>query len=183
MSTVDDPFSVRSSVSLASTSILESLVSRLFEAASIPFEEQPAGAGTTTSSSSSHDKEDMEASDADFSSSASAIIQSISLCIVPFIPKINVVLSQYISDSNPCGTIASQSGDTIKRLGHRGLQLVKLVEAIVRLGINSIDEGLCTHRVLKTCLDLFCMFENNSILHLSVQRIVFAIVESTSNRR
>jgi len=70
----------------------------------------------------------------------------------------------------------------VPRLGHRGLQLVKLVESMVRLANTDTDEMLCSSGTLSACLAMFFKFENSSFLHLSVQRTVCSIFESDKNR-
>jgi hypothetical protein len=143
------------SVCLASISVLESLISRLFES-SLPFEQ--------------HLDRDRELENdhlVDVKKSIDAVCEQ----IVEFIPKIDMILRGYIS------SIANG------RLGHRGLQLVKLIESVVRIANPVVDESMCESGLLRTCLDLFYYFHNNSLLHLSIQRIFITIIESDISRR
>ena len=76
-----------------------------------------------------------------------------------------------------------QSGGMVRRLGHRGLQIVKLVESILRLNNSGIDQELCQHGILKACVDLMFIFDKNSLLHLAVQRIALMLIEGGTARR
>jgi hypothetical protein len=143
------------SVCLASISVLESLISRLFES-SLPFE---------------HLERERELDNehlVDVKQNIDAICEQ----ILEFIPKIDSILRGYMS-----------SVTVNDRLGHRGLQLVKLIEAVVRIANPVIDSSMCASGLFRTCIDLFYHFHNNSLLHLSIQRIFITIIESDSNRR
>lgn len=162
---VDGIFSSSAGVCLASISVLESLISRLLES-NVPFD-----ASTDFEAVGSHDPQSDD------------FIHNIGLQIVPFIPQINSILCIYASHKTPCGTVVTQGKKGIHRLGHRGLQLVKLIESVVRLGVSELDISISSSGLLKTCLDLFFCFENNSLLHLSVQRILITIIEGDATRR
>lgn len=163
-----DQYSCAASVSLAAISVLESLNSRLFEA-SLPFDQSMSqaldGSGAQEHLSVVRDQIDCICNE-----------------LLPFVPRLQEILQQYV-DNNPCLPVLNQSKTSVRRLGHRGLQLVKLVESIVRMGSAAVDDGFCQSGLYKTCLDLLFAFENNSFLHLSVQRIVITILESDSSRR
>ena len=101
--------------------------------------------------------------------------------IIPFLGTISTQLEKYVSN-NPCGTVAGQAKYSYPRLGNRGLQMVKLVEALVRLGNPVLDEKLSETGILKAIVDMVFVFDMNSMLHLSVQRIVLMIVEGGARR-
>ena len=161
-----DAYSSAASVSLAAISVLESLNSRLFEA-SLPFDQ-----------SMSQIMEDNQ----DHLVVVREQIEVVCQQILPFIPRLQAILHQYL-ECSPCQPIVNQSKTQVNRLGHRGLQLVKLVESIVRMGSVAVDESFCRSGLFRTCLDLYFHFDNNSFLHLSVQRIVITVLESDSSRR
>lgn len=165
MVVVGDPFISSASISLASISVLESLISRLFEA-SLPFESN----GRDTEFEVEHAIRVKES------------IDSICSQIIHFIPKINSALRLYIDD-NPCAQLFSQNKIFFNRLGHRGLQLIKLIESLNRLANAYVDNTFCENGIFKTCIDLFVLFEGNSLLHLSVQRILITIIEADNSRR
>eukprot|EP00600_Ochromonadales_sp_CCMP1393_P004849 CAMPEP_0174967212 /NCGR_PEP_ID=MMETSP0004_2-20121128/7459_1 /TAXON_ID=420556 /ORGANISM="Ochromonas sp., Strain CCMP1393" /LENGTH=1048 /DNA_ID=CAMNT_0016216321 /DNA_START=14 /DNA_END=3160 /DNA_ORIENTATION=- len=203
---VGDPYSVAASISLAAISVLESLNSRLFES-SIPYDQQPGSSAHLDGDGAAAEEEGIivigDATSADQGGGSGASdgigmtnaadeeyliivrqqISSICIELVPFIEKINTALRRYLSDDDPpCLAVRNQGKTLTGRLGHRGLQIVKLVESIVRLGDSSVDAVLCTSGTFKICLDLYFKFENNSFLHLSVQRIFITILESDSTR-
>lgn len=155
-----DAPSVRACVSLAALSVVESILSRLCETAGIPSDELI-------------DKE--------------AIVRlktsTENLCagIQGYFETIAQQLDDYAT-KKPCGELVGQSKESISRLGHRGLQLVKLVESLVRLGDADLDSMLCESNVLKNTLELIFVYEGNSMLHLSIQRIILMVIESDSSR-
>jgi hypothetical protein len=161
-----DPYTSATSISLAATSVLESLNSRLFES-NLPFDQ------STSSVNDFSDEENcLMAKDQ---------IESICNQMLAYIPQLYAVLRKYV-ESNPCEPFINQSRVLVPRLGHRGLQLVKLVESMVRLANTDTDEMLCSSGTLSACLAMFFKFENSSFLHLSVQRTVCSIFESDKNR-
>jgi len=158
---VTDLPSVESSLSLASISVLESLISRLCETMN-PFE-------------GGEEKDVMD----DAQKTMALIgecVDKVSSALIEYVPKFAAQLKAY-TETDVCGTFQSQSQCTYRRLGQRGLQLVKLVEAIVRLANDHIDSALCVSGALKACVDLMFHFDLNSLLHLSVQRIILILIE------
>lgn len=158
---VTDLPSVESSLSLASISVLESLISRLCETMN-PFE-------------GGEEKEVLD----DVQKTMALIgecVDKVSSALIEYVPKFAAQLKAY-TETDVCGTFQSQSQCSYRRLGQRGLQLVKLVEAIVRLANDHIDSALCVSGALKACVDLMFHFELNSLLHLSVQRIILILIE------
>lgn len=61
--------------------------------------------------------------------------------------------------------------------------MVKLIESTIRLGDSDIDKLLCDTRVLSSSVDLVFAFKFNSLLHLTVQRILLMVVEGGAVRR
>jgi hypothetical protein len=168
MAEVSDPFNVNSSISLASISVLESLISRLFEA-SLPFE----------NASGPHDVE-LENENLQ---KVKESIDAICILIEPYLSKMDLILKSYLGEKNPCSKLRNQTKNYFPRLGHRGLQLIKFMESLNRLSNPLIDASFCTNGLFKTCIDLFIYYDSNSLLHLSVQRIFTNIIESDFSRR
>lgn len=156
--------SSRACVSLAALSVVESILSRLCETAGI------------FADSSTEDLLDAEAI-------ARLKMSTENLCsgIQNYFEIIATQLEEYAT-KKPCGELVGQSKQPVSRLGHRGLQLVKLVESLVRLGHIEIDKKLCESNVLRNTLELIFVYENNSMLHLSIQRIILMVIESDSIR-
>jgi hypothetical protein len=76
----------------------------------------------------------------------------------------------------------SQDGCTYRKLGMKTLQLVKFIEAIVRLADSEIDERIIASDILRQSLALMLAFEKNSLLHLSLQRIFVMIIDGGERR-
>ncbi len=161
---VASAFSASASTSLAAISVLESLISRLFES-SLPFEQNS-----------------VREVDNDNFASVKASIDCLCEEFIAFVPALNGILRLYITAS-PCDYLCNQSKIVVPRIGHRGLQLVKLIESVVRLGNPDVDRCMCEKGLFQTCLDLFFHFHGNSLLHLSVQRIFITIIESDYHSR
>jgi hypothetical protein len=161
-----DSYSCAASVSLAAISVLESLNSRLFEA-SLPFDQSMSQGADGGQEHLAVVREQVEA---------------VCLQLLPYIPRIQGILQQYLT-RNPCRPFVNQGKTEVSRLGHRGLQLVKLVESIVRMGSPAVDDSFCQCGLFRTCLELLFRFDTNSFLHLSVQRIVITVLESDRARR
>lgn len=165
---VGQPISGLASMSLASISVLESLISRLFES-SLPFEQ--------------NQNIDREMENEHFAF-VKVCIDGICEQFVKFIPAINKILRNYLSpNDNPCDSLCNQNKMIVPRLGHRGLQLVKLIESVVRLSSPEIDKEMCSSGLFRTCLDLMYFFKSNSLLHLSVQRLLITVIEGDRSRR
>jgi hypothetical protein len=156
---------LRANIALAATSVLESLVSRLFESCfPVQGESEP---------SLSEQEALLEVQE-----------QVAVVCseIAPFVPRIAAAL-RLLHERRACSSAFFQSQISAPRLGHHGLQLVKLVESLTRVGSVQLDTAFCSTSLFDICLDLFLDFEYNSVLHLSVQRIFVSIFESGSARR
>mmetsp|Transcript_24531 Transcript_24531/g.36103 ORF Transcript_24531/g.36103 Transcript_24531/m.36103 type:complete len:675 (-) Transcript_24531:199-2223(-) len=171
----DQP-TVELSISLASMSVLESLVSRLCESLN-PFEFGGAQQGE-------------EGADAEGRTSAliAESVEKISRAFIPVVPQIAEQLRAHCAGTTPssspiCGTFDAQCNQTFTRLGPRGLHLVKLVEAVVRLANDDVDEALCSSGAFRACIDLMFAYPLNSLLHLSVQRIVLILIEGGATDR
>eukprot|EP00605_Chrysophyceae_sp_TOSAG23-4_P001912 GSChrysophyteH1.ASY1.ANO1.2110.1 assembled CDS len=163
--TADIP-TARAAVSLASISVLEAIVSRMCE----------------TASSVLDIDEDIDGGIERFQEKTKTAMANIAVCLEPYLDKIAAQLKRYATDS-PSGTIAGQAKFTYPRLGHRGLLLVKLVESLVRLHLGSLDEKLCSSGILSATIDLLFVFDMNSSLHLTIQRIVLMVIEGGNSRR
>lgn len=167
LTSVVDETNVKHSVSLASISVLESLVSRLCESV-IPYDEAVNVLHLEENATVlQHIKENID---------------KVSTSMLTYLSQLAPQLRYYV-DSFPCGMIKTQTKNSFPRLGHRCLQLVKLVESLIRISESSIDNILCETGVLKSVIELFFKFELNSLLHLSVQRIVLMILDSGETRR
>jgi hypothetical protein len=159
-----DPPSSRACVSLAALSVVESTLSRLCETASIL---------TVDGGDEMVDNETIVR--------LRESTENLCSTIQEYFGDIAKQLECYAVDK-PCGELTAQSKRPVSRLGHRGLQLVKLVESLVRLGHADLDVKLCESNVLKNTLELIFVYESNSMLHLSIQRIVLMVIESESSR-
>lgn len=166
---VPEESSSAADVALASISVLESLISRLCETTN-PFEAMQVA--MQHPDDAPHEK----------SASQLAAIQSVSTLLVQHVPKLCNQLQRYV-ENDPLGSITLQTKESTPRLGQKGLQLVKLVEATIRLGVPELDSALCKTGALRACLDLFFKYQLNSLLHLSVQRIVLMVLEGGQARR
>ena len=166
-----------SNISLSAISVLESLISRLFES-SLPMER------VVDPATNEVPYVDIEAELAHIAH-IRTVIESICAEIVPYISQINAILRSFLSVSSAAGSkfIFDQSKRNTPRLGHRGLQLVKFIESVVRVGVEIMDVTLCENDVFKTCLQLFFKYESNSLLHLSVQRILIHVIEGDQHSR
>ena len=165
-----------SNISLSAISVLESLISRLFES-SLPMER------LVDPNTNEVPYIDVEAEQAHIQH-IKGIIDNISFEIIPYISQINSILNGYLSPGAAGDrTIVNQSKRRTPKLGHRGLQLVKFIESIVRIGVDEIDSALCDSDVFATCLKLFFKYETNSLLHLSVQRILINVIEGDQHSR
>jgi len=151
------------SISLAAISVLESLISRLCESL-VSYEEIQ----------NSHENDHLRTKED---------IYKICKCIQKYLPDLANQLNFYNSSSQNNGQILSQSKVLFPRVGHRCLLLVKFVESIVRVNDAEMDKLLCETGVLKCSLDLMFTFELNSLLHLSVQRIILLIIDGGDSRR
>eukprot|EP00596_Hydrurales_sp_CCMP1899_P003685 CAMPEP_0119037278 /NCGR_PEP_ID=MMETSP1177-20130426/5549_1 /TAXON_ID=2985 /ORGANISM="Ochromonas sp, Strain CCMP1899" /LENGTH=785 /DNA_ID=CAMNT_0006998337 /DNA_START=631 /DNA_END=2988 /DNA_ORIENTATION=- len=182
---VEFPPSPVASVSLAALSVLESLVSRICEALVPPIENvDPIDDGCISSNDTTviHTESIDRDIDMQILSQLKAAIKNICIALAPHLPTVNLQLQSYLT-SSPCGRLATQSKAALPRLGHRGLLMVKLIESIVRLGNSDIDKLLCDTRVLSSSVELIFTFKFNSLLHLTVQRIVLMVVEGGLVRR
>lgn len=164
---VTDALTIESSVSLASLSVLESLISRLCETLN-PFE--PA-----------LDKDPSVDDSVKTMVLIGQCVDRVSAALISYVPKFARQLTAYC-EADVCGSFVSQTQQSYRRLGQRGLQLVKLVEAIVRLANDEIDSALCSSGALKACVDLMLQYNLNSLLHLSVQRIILILIEGGATK-
>jgi hypothetical protein len=72
---------------------------------------------------------------------------------------------------------ASTNKKTRPRLGLKGLLTIKLVEALVRMNCYELDSKLAKTTVLRNSMSLMLIYESNSLLHLSVQRMICGIID------
>jgi len=163
--------SAKASTSLAALAVFEAIVSRLCETAA-----------SLTEMNDPDMKDDMKESIAELSSKIKNSVKRVTEALIPYLDKISAQLKGYVVES-PCGTVAGQAKYAYPRLGHRGLHLVKVVEAVVRLSQPNLDELLCSSGIISNVINLIFVFDMNSILHLSVQRIVLMIVEGGAERK
>jgi hypothetical protein len=155
---------------IAALSVLESLTARLCESINSPenlnFDDSTLGKDDATKSNVTEVIKD----------SVYNLIQVLHL----YIPQLASQLQASLLAENK---ISVQTKTNFYQLGLRGLQLVKLLESIVRLGDSSLDNVLCSSGSLKYSIELFLKYELNSLLHLSVQRIICMILEGGPTRR
>lgn len=169
--------SASASVSLAALSVLESLVSRICEAAT------PTGSedeGTPDDGSGMLADE----TDGQVLIQIQAAIANICDALTPSLSAFKSQLSHFIDPlSRPCGQVATQTKSLLPRLSHRGLLMVKLIESLIRLSSSEIDRQLFDSEVVVASLDLIFTFRFNSLLHLTVQKIVIIVIEGGAVRR
>ena len=183
--------SVEASVSLAALSVLESLVSRICEAIvpqgglenSYLNDDTNVSASCISIGSEVAEREVIDREiDVQILTQLRASITNICNALSPHLPTVHQQLQNYLVAS-PCGRVLTQTKSSLPRLGHRGLLMVKLIESIVRLGNSDIDKQLCDSGVLSSSVELVFTFKFNSLLHLTVQRIVLMVVEGGTVRR
>jgi SIT4 phosphatase-associated protein len=186
---VESPPSAVASVSLAALSVLESLVSRICEAMVPPGIDNSYmidDSNTSANSTGTSDAAEREIIERDIDihilSQLKASITNICAALSPHLPTVHKQLQSYLI-SSPCGRVATQTKSSLPRLGHRGLLMVKLIESTIRLGDSDIDKLLCDTGVLSSSVELIFAFKFNSLLHLTVQRIVLMVVEGGAVRR
>eukprot|EP00981_Chlorochromonas_danica_P007378 scaffold1699_cov252-Ochromonas_danica.AAC.12 len=174
--------------SLAATAVLESLVSRLYEAeyslqemlassaananGQSPTQQGGAGRGSAEEEATQH--------------TVQSYIDTICAVLLPHLPRLKDVLMTILqraiqpaaADGSSCGSAPARS----PRLGHHGLQLVKLIEAVIRLGNEAVEASLCRHSFFPLLLLLFLQFEQHAILQLAVQRVFVMLLEAAESR-
>lgn len=165
-SAIDFP-SAKAAVSLAALAVYEAIVSRLCE---------------TVSSLHEMIIEGNEEAFADLKANVMASVERVSSSLIPFIGRISIQLQGYV-EKMPAGSIAGQAKCVYPRLGSRGLHLVRVVESVVRLNQPQLDIELRQAGVISNVLNLMFVYSVNSILHLSVQRVVIIILEGGSERK
>jgi hypothetical protein len=169
--------SASASVSLAALSVLESLVSRICEAAT------PSG---SEEGGLSEDASGVLADETDGQVLIQIQVSVANICdaLAPCLPAFRSQLKHFVDPSSrPCGQVATQTKSLLPRLSHRGLLMVKLIESLIRLGNAEIDRQLFDSEVVVASLDLIFTFRFNSLLHLTVQKIVIIVVEGGAARR
>ena len=162
---LDESMSTNASVSLAALAVLESLISRICE-------------GTTSDLA---EKESFSGDVENIHKVNESIVNVVS-AVIPYLTVMSSQLKLYKSNSE-CGNIAIQTKNTIPRLGHRCLLIVKLVESLIRLGNGDIDMALLEADIVSCCIGLIFVYRLNSLLHLSVQRTLTMILENSDGRK
>lgn len=109
-------------------------------------------------------------------------ISGMAACVEPFADTFSAQLLTF-TDSSPAGEIKPQCKESFPRLGSRGLNLVKLVEVLVRLDDKAMDKMMCDKGMLTSCVKMMFKYELHSILHLSVQKIILTILECGEERK
>ena len=163
-SSASDISSPSASVSISIISVLESLVSRL---------------GESLTPESVDEKEIEYDKLAMF---AKGCVEVVSSKMASYFDCVASQLKSFM-ESDGVEEIRFQSHASFLRLGSRGLQLVKLVESLARLDDVTVETRLKDSGVLIVILDLMFCYHHNSILHLSVQRIVSTILQGGSKKR
>lgn len=162
----ENMLSPQSSISLSSISVLESLISRLSESL-VPFDE-------TVSTQEEEYTRVLAAT--------KKCIERVCSNMIPHFDKLREELDRFLTP-DAVTLHMSQCKLSFPRLGHRGLQMLKLVESIVRLGDVEVENQLCGRGIFMVAVDMMFHFRLNSLLHLSVQRIVLMIIEAAEFKR
>jgi hypothetical protein len=147
--------------SLPSITVLESLVSRLGETLGLEID-------------SNVNKDTLQG--------LKYCIESVSIEVSKYFSSIGTSLRCSLVDAKSKAS-PFQSKTARCMLGNRALQIVKLVESLVRLNNPALEEKLCQSEILAVILDLIFVFDHNSLLHLSAQRILVSVIEGGSMRR
>jgi hypothetical protein len=159
---------VQSNIALAATSVLESLISRLYESG-FPL--------------SNPTESDISQAEQELFILVNEQLNTICEEIAPETTRITNVLVRTLANSQREETYLNfPTKKACPRLGHHGLQVVKLVEALTRVGNLTLDQAFCDHRLFEVCLEIFLAYEYNSIMHLSIQRIFVNVFEGATNR-
>lgn len=164
MNGINEQPSIGATISLAAIAVLESLLLRFCESLNV------YNYATNSKDISQDDALYIER----FTYES---IEKVATPLAEYIPTLERHLSVYLTQ-HPCGHFNAQNNTTYLRLGARGLQLVKFTEAIMRLAHDKLDEIVLSTRILNICVDLMFIYELNSLLHLSVQRIILVIVDN-----
>ncbi len=161
-----EQFSLSANISLAATSVLESLISRLYESG-FPLH-------NPTESDISRTEQEMFIV---VNEQLSQICEE----IAPHVPRLTTVLVKILENLEKT-RMKFPTKHFTPRLGHHGLQVIKLIESLTRVGNPSLDKSFCDNGLFEACLEVFLAFEYNSIMHLSVQRIFVTVLEGPSTR-
>lgn len=157
-------------VSIAALSVLESLTARLCESL---HSMDPSGVFEGHLDEQGSPKDGTKQS-----------FDNLRNALIVFLPQIAVELPKYGSmNSAQSSTFRAQDNRTYNKLGLKALQLVKFVESIIRLSDPDLDNIICSSVILKHCVGLLFVFEVNSLLHLSIQRMICMIIEGGHMRR
>lgn len=70
-----------------------------------------------------------------------------------------------------------------KRLGQLNFFFAKLIEGLLRLGDDEVDASLIQSGLMKAIVDLIFCYKFHSMLHLSIQRIILVILDDFAHRR
>ena len=157
-----------SEVSIAALSVLESLTARLCESLATM---DCSGAFDTS-------VEDQELSKDTTKLSLDNLRDTLKL----FLPQVSPVLLTF-TRHNTRVTFTAQDQRTYYKVGFKAIQMVKLVESIVRLSDPGLDELICSSEILEDCVKILFEFEMNSLLHLSIQRMICMIIEGGHLRK
>ena len=157
-------------VSIAALTVLESLTARLCESLS---------SAECSGVFDGHIDEHMSQKDLTKRS-----LENLYGALKVYLPQIAVELTKYGSATSYSSCVfRAQDNRSYNKLGLKALQLVKFVESIIRLSNSDLDDIICSSVLLKHCVGLLFVFEVNSLLHISIQRMISMIVEGGNARR
>ena len=86
------------------------------------------------------------------------------------------------SPLRPLESVPTEDKDGRRTLGALRFQLIRLVEAMVKLNSSDVDVALSKHDILPACLRLFFDFPFHSMMHRSVTAIVLTILDGDDVR-
>lgn len=164
---VPEQYSLQNNIALAATSVLESLISRLYESG-FPLHNPT--------------ESDISRTEQELFLIMNEQLNQICEEIAPNVPRFTALLSNILQNTER-RNMKFTTKLVKPRLGHHGLQLVKLIESLIRVGNPTLDRSFCEHGLFEVCIDLLFAFEYNSIMHLSIQRIFVTIFEGPATRR
>jgi hypothetical protein len=144
---------------IAAVSVLECLLSRLYETAATAIYDDSGQVLLQT-----------------IKSSFQNILAGVKNCLPHIKSSIDVSTTSEV-------TILNQNKENVAVLGQLNFFYTKLIEGLLRLGDEDVDICLCESGILNSIIDLMFKFKNHSMLHLSVQRILLVILEDCGHRK
>ena len=100
--------------------------------------------------------------------------ECIEIIIQKFEPLVKIL-------QGPSKTIIGPSNIQFKKLGEYRLRIVEFFLVSIKSDLKAISKALVKYNVLPVIVELFFTFENNSLLHSTVEQIISSSLNSTYN--